>query len=102
MANSAAKSGVLLASKAPNLPIAPVEYQQQYQDQVLNALRLYFNQIDNITQAVINPVSGPTANRPLGTVQVPLAIGQTFFDTTLTRPIWWTGSKWIKADGTVV
>jgi hypothetical protein len=97
-----AKSGVLLSSKAPNLPIAPVEYTQQYQDQVLNALRLYFNQIDNFTQAASIPLSGTTANRPISTVQIPLPVGQQFFDTTLTRPIWWTGSKWIKADGTVV
>jgi hypothetical protein len=34
-------------SKAPNLPIGPVEYSQQYQDQLTNALRLYFAQVDN-------------------------------------------------------
>ena len=100
--NLQAKSGVLLASKAPNLPIAPVEYQQQYQDQVLNALRLYFNQIDNVTQIVANPVSGPTTSRPIGTVQIPLAIGQTFFDTTLGIPIWWNGTVWKNASGTTV
>ncbi len=43
------KIGPLRPSKAPNLPIAPVEYTQYYQDQVLNALRLYFNQIDNFS-----------------------------------------------------
>ena len=32
---------------APNLPIAPVDYSQQYQDQLNNVLRLYFNQLDN-------------------------------------------------------
>ena len=97
-----AKSGVLLSSKAPNLPIAPVDYSQQYQDQVLNALRLYFNQIDNFTQSSAIPASGPTSSRPLSTVQTPLGIGQPFFDTTIGRPIWWNGTKWIKADGTVV
>jgi hypothetical protein len=44
------KTGALRPSKAPNLPIAPVEYTQQYQDTLLNALRLYFNQIDNFAQ----------------------------------------------------
>lgn len=34
-------------TKAPNLPIAPVEYSQQYQDQLNNVLRLYFAQLDN-------------------------------------------------------
>jgi hypothetical protein len=100
MANTTAKSGVLLSSKAPNLPIAPVDYTQAYQDQVLNALRLYFNQIDNFTQSIAIPLSGPTTNRPISTVQLPLSVGQQFFDTTLTKPIWWTGSKWVKADGT--
>jgi hypothetical protein len=37
----------LRPSKAPNLPIGPVEYDQRYIDQLNNALRLYFNQIDN-------------------------------------------------------
>lgn len=34
-------------TKAPALPLAPVAYGQQYQDQFNNLLRLYFNQIDN-------------------------------------------------------
>lgn len=99
---TSAKSGVLLGSKAPNLPIAPVEYTQQYQDQVLNALRLYFNQIDNVTQAVINPLYGTTANRPLGAIQAPLSIGQSYYDTTLGIPIWWNGTVWKNASGTTV
>jgi hypothetical protein len=44
------KTGVLRPSKAPNLLIAPVDYTQSYQDQMNNALRLYFNQLDNYTQ----------------------------------------------------
>jgi hypothetical protein len=31
----------------PNLPVAPAEYNQRYQDQLNNVLRLYFNQISN-------------------------------------------------------
>ena len=31
----------------PNLPLAPEMYQRQYQDQVNNALRLFFNRITN-------------------------------------------------------
>lgn len=34
--------------KAPNQPIAPVEYDRRYQDQFSNALRLYFEEIDNL------------------------------------------------------
>lgn len=33
---------------APNLPVAPVEYERLYQDQFSNILRLYFNRLDNI------------------------------------------------------
>jgi hypothetical protein len=32
---------------APRLSAAPVEYDQQFMQQVLNVLRLYFNQLDN-------------------------------------------------------
>ena len=33
--------------RAPMLPIAPVEYDAQFMNQVLSVLRLYFNQLDN-------------------------------------------------------
>ena len=98
----AVKNIVLQSTKAPNLPIGPVDYSQQYQDQFGNALRLYFSQIDNFTQAIAVPLSGTTANRPVSTVQVPLAIGQFYYDTTLDRPIWYNGTVWKKADGTTV
>jgi hypothetical protein len=88
----------LLPSKAPNIPIAPVAYDQRYIDQLTNALRLYFTQIDNFTGFVAQPISGTTANRPA----VQLHIGQTYYDTTLDRPIWWNGTVWKKADGTTV
>jgi hypothetical protein len=84
--------------KAPNLLVAPVDYRQQYQDQLNNALRLYFNQIDNFAQALYIPASGTTANRPTDRVQ----IGQFYFDTTINRPIWYDGTNWINAAGTVV
>lgn len=32
---------------APSLPVPPVEYDSQYMAQLLNILRLYFNQLDN-------------------------------------------------------
>jgi hypothetical protein len=33
---------------APNLPLAPMEYNRQYVDQINNVLRLYFNRVDAI------------------------------------------------------
>jgi hypothetical protein len=88
----------LRPSKAPNLLIAPIVYDQRYIDQLNNALRLYFNQIDNFTQNVTVPPSGTTANRPTERLQV----GEYYFDTTIGRPIWYNGTNWINAAGTVV
>jgi hypothetical protein len=48
--NPQIKTIALRPSKAPNLLIAPVDYSQYYQDQLLNTLRLYFSQIDNFSQ----------------------------------------------------
>ena len=102
MADAGHKNIQLRASKAPNLPIAPVEYSQQYIDQLSNALRLYFGQIDNVTQALIIPDAGTTAERPISTTLIKVQIGEPFFDTTLGIPIWWNGANWVNASGTVV
>jgi hypothetical protein len=34
--------------KSPALPLAPVQYQQKYHDELNNILRLYFNQVDTL------------------------------------------------------
>lgn len=43
----------LIPSRAPNLPIATVDYEARYQDQFTNVLRLYFNTIDNAIGEII-------------------------------------------------
>jgi hypothetical protein len=83
----------LRPSKAPNIPIAPVTYDQRYIDQLTNALRLYFTQIDNFTGFLAQPIAGTTADRPA----VQLHIGQLYFDTTLLTLILWDGTTWIPA-----
>ena len=98
MAITPIKIAALRPSKAPNLLIAPVEYAQVYQDQMNNALRLYFNQIDSFTQAASIPDFGTKTQRPTANLQV----GQQFFDTTLVIPIWWSGAHWVNASGTTV
>jgi len=60
------KTFALRPSKAPNLPIAPVQYTQQYQDQLLNALRLYFNEIDNFAQPFASNTGGALLKFPNG------------------------------------
>ena len=91
-------NGTPLIPAPPNLLVAPVDYSQQYQDQLNNALRLYFTLLNNFSQALDTPDFGATTQRPT----VKLLTGQQFFDTTLGIPIWWTGTKWVNASGTAV
>jgi hypothetical protein len=50
--------------KAPNLLVAPIVYDQRYVDQLTNALRLYFNQIDNGLAALLSGTGGSTLSLP--------------------------------------
>ena len=50
--------------KAPNLLIAPVAYDQRYIDQLNNALRLYFNQIDNGLGFLLSDSGGANLSLP--------------------------------------
>lgn len=51
-------------TKNPNLPAAPVEYSQQYQEQLNAVLRLYFTELDNPGPSVMstqrNIINGTT------------------------------------------
>lgn len=47
----------------------------------------------------VTPICGSTANRPSGTFAIQ---GTMYYDYELNKPIWWTGSKWVYADGTNV
>lgn len=47
----------LIPSRAPNLPIATVDYEARYQDQFANILRLYFNTIDNAIGEIIRTLN---------------------------------------------
>jgi len=85
-------------ARAPALPLPTVDYDQRQQDQVQYVLRLYFNQLDAYNLATSIPSSGATADRPAQQLQV----GQFYFDTTLGYPIWYDGTDWVDATGTVV
>jgi hypothetical protein len=54
----------LRSPKAPNLPIAPVDYRQAYIDQLNNVLRLYFNQIDNGLSSLFSDTGGAGLSLP--------------------------------------
>ena len=54
------ESLVLTRTRSPVLPVAPVEYSRQYQDQLNNILRLYFNTLDNfVLQLMANTSTLP-------------------------------------------
>jgi hypothetical protein len=51
---------------APRLPSAPDQYSPQYQEQFMNILRLYFNQIDGLTSTLVGNVGGRYIQMPYG------------------------------------
>lgn len=79
------ESITLTRTRAPALPIAPTEYNRQYQDQLNNVLRIYFNTLDNfIAQLMANtstlPISiGGTNTDAFGRLRV--SNPQTIFDS---------------------
>lgn len=56
-------------TKAPNLPVAPKDYQTQYADQLNNVLRLYFNQLDGVNGALLGRVGAQYLNFPYAAIQ---------------------------------
>lgn len=64
--NPQVKTLQLRPPKSPNQPIAPVEYNQRFQDQFSNALRLYFNEIDNFCQPLTSNTGGALIKFPNG------------------------------------
>lgn len=48
----------------PNLPLAPLAYERQYQDQHSNVLRLYFNRLQNALSTLFNRLGGRYLNFP--------------------------------------
>lgn len=88
--------------KAPRLPVAPIQYDQRFMDQLLSILRLYFNQLDNAgpmaasTQragsnivAALSFIQPDPADLNTFTVSLPteadlsnLRVGDVYYDTT--------------------
>lgn len=58
---------VLSQAIAPNLPLAPNNYDRRYFDQLNNVLRLYFNQRDKV-------IGQLTANPPVTVANLPSAV----------------------------
>jgi len=86
MANVVTSEFELTRGISPRLPVATPDYSQQYQDQLNNILRLYFNQIDNTFQQL-------SWNKPIAYLD---------FDTTSTPSVHQTGRiDWDPDDATL-
>ena len=70
-----------LNATPPNLPLAPIEYERRYQEQLNNTLRLFFRQISNP-----GDMGGATLNLDLATLPTEadlatLRLGDVYRDT---------------------
>ena len=54
------------APAAPNLPLAPNDYERAFQDAVNNVLRLYFNRLDTSLRSAFGPLGGRFFDCPNG------------------------------------
>lgn len=54
----------LIPTRAPNLPLAPGQYQSTYHEQLNNVLRLYFSQNDANSSALNGPMGAAFLNSP--------------------------------------
>ena len=62
---------------APNLPLAPREYDAQYIDQLNNVFRLYFNRLDALTtQLMASSVVPPLTNYTVATLPSAVTSGK--------------------------
>jgi hypothetical protein len=96
---------IILKTKAPALALSPINFSQQHFDLYSQQLRVYFNQLDTAngqTLEALNTLSTPSAGTTGARPSTGLQVGQFYFDTTINRPIWWNGTNWINAAGTVV
>lgn len=60
------KTGPLFPPQQPRLLAAPMQYDAQYQEQYSNALRLYFNQLQNFNQLFTTNTGGALLQFPNG------------------------------------
>ena len=76
---------------APNLPVAPTEYNKAFMDQLLKILQLYFTQLDNngplqgsvLNLSTINQITGQQAVvLPTQASLSSLRKGDIYYDTT--------------------
>jgi hypothetical protein len=69
-------------TKSPNLPIAPIEYDKIYFEQLTNMLRLYFAQLDNPGFSSASGLNLNIDTLPTQTSLADLRVGDVYRDTT--------------------
>jgi hypothetical protein len=69
----------------PRLANAPVEYERRYQDELNNALRLYFSQVDNFASSLVDTSGARYLSAPNGAFYSTAT--QTAANTTTAYPI---------------
>jgi hypothetical protein len=69
-------------TKSPNLPIAPLEYDKIYFEQLTNMLRLYFAQLDNPGFSAASGLNLNIDSLPTQTSLADLRVGDVYRDTT--------------------
>jgi hypothetical protein len=82
----------LYKARAPALPLPPIEYEQAQQDQFQNALRLYFNRLDNF----LSELSG---NQGGGLIGFPYIAASDSTDQLATASDTATVVKWNTLEG---
>ena len=70
---------------APNLPLAPNDYQSQYQEQLNNVLRLYFNRLDGYLEKLTASSNTAGLRVPYGAFQD--STDQIAASTTVAYPV---------------
>jgi hypothetical protein len=66
----------------PNLPLAPMAYAPQYQEQLNNVLRLFFNQLTNPGPVGATSLNFDITRLPNDTDFADLRSGDVYYDTS--------------------
>lgn len=75
---------------APSLPVAPVEYEKQHQDQFAKVIQLYFTQNDSNSSALLGRLGGQYLTFPYGTFYDTTT--QSAASTTVAYPVTWNSN----------
>ena len=73
--------GMLQNQSSPNLPLAPHEYDETYMAQLLNVLRLYFNQINAVQRLNLAGLNIDVNTLPTVADLANLRVGDVYRDT---------------------